>query len=445
MCTYLEESPLPEANPHSVRQDPICGQLFNTPVPHAVEGFELDPADGEVMVKVWPAGSAVAQEVGFDSHIPPKLTLICNMQILSRFLNTKARSSQLGTANPLADGAEISDKRSRIFMYAEKRDRGDQDTTSRLSPYLSAGVISPRECIRATMALVGRKKVDAGRTTGIGRWVQELGMRTSTMLKTFLIYNSAWRDFYTNVLANFPQVSMGRPFQERLTNVKWEINEEHLAAWKQGKTGVPIVDAAMRQMNTMGTTPRTLTLVNIDMFFRLDAQPNANDYRDVSLQGSDVRLASGGAGELLYLFITECLICQHRKKYFMEQLIDGDLASNNGGWQWSASTGVDPAPYFRIFNPYTQSSKADPTGDYIRMYVPELRNLHGSGNDLSFSEILLTHIRFAAQNSTTRPQRSRINWDTRGPLSNMQMLGRGRSEGIRIRVKSERTLHRRVE
>jgi deoxyribodipyrimidine photo-lyase len=68
----------------------------------------------------------------------------------------------------------------------------------------------------------------------------------------------------------------------------------------------------------------------------------------------------------------------------MEQLVDGDLASNNGGWQWSASTGVDPAPYFRIFNPYIQSSKADPTGDYIRMYVPELKNLRGLGSDFPY-------------------------------------------------------------
>lgn len=105
--------------------------------------------------------------------------------MLSRFLNTKARASQLGTADPLADGAETSDKRNRISMYAEKRDRGDEDTTSRLSPYLSAGVISPRECIRATMTLGGLKKVDAGRTTGIGRWVQELGEYDSTTLKKF--------------------------------------------------------------------------------------------------------------------------------------------------------------------------------------------------------------------------------------------------------------------
>ena len=113
------------------------------------------------------------------------------MQILSRFLHTKARTLQLGTASPLADGAEISDKRSRISMYADKRDRGDQDTTSRLSPYLSAGVISPRECVRAAMALAGLKKVDAGRTTGIGRWVQELGTCSSMIRKSLLINTSS--------------------------------------------------------------------------------------------------------------------------------------------------------------------------------------------------------------------------------------------------------------
>ncbi|KAF9226578.1 hypothetical protein BS17DRAFT_794071 [Gyrodon lividus] len=305
---YLEESPLPQANESTVHHDPILGPLFTTPVPDSVDGFELDPADRETMVRVWPAGSAAAQE------------------ILSRFLNTKSRASQLGTANPLADGPEQSNKRSRILVYGEQRDRGDRDTTSRLSPYLSAGVISARQCVRATMTLTGSKKVDAGKTTGIGRWVQEL----------------AWRDFYTNVLAQFPRVSMGRPFQERLADVRWESNDGHLTAWKEGKTGIPIIDAAMRQMNTMGWLHNRMRMI-VAMFLS----------KDLML---DWRLG---------------------ERYFMEQLIDGDLASNNGGWQWSASTGVDPAPYFRIFNPYTQSSKADPTGDYIRTYVPELKDLRG--------------------------------------------------------------------
>ncbi|KIL00609.1 hypothetical protein PAXRUDRAFT_712848 [Paxillus rubicundulus Ve08.2h10] len=306
--TYLEESPLPQANASTIHEDPILGPLFSTPVPDFVDGFQLDPADRSTMANVWPAGSTAAQE------------------ILSRFLNTKSRPSQLGAADPLADGAEQSDKCSRILVYGEQRDRGDRDTTSRLSPYLSAGVISARQCVRATMSLTGLTKVDAGKTTGIGRWVQEL----------------AWRDFYTNVLAHFPRVSMGRPFQEKLADVRWEVDEEHLTAWKQGATGIPIVDAAMRQMNTMGWLHNRMRMI-VAMFLS----------KDLML---DWRLG---------------------ERYFMEQLVDGDLASNNGGWQWSASTGVDPAPYFRIFNPYIQSSKADPTGDYIRTFVPELKSLKG--------------------------------------------------------------------
>ncbi|KAG6378694.1 DNA photolyase, FAD-binding/Cryptochrome [Boletus reticuloceps] len=301
------------------------------------------------MVKVWPAGSAVAQEVGLHSCPPLKLILICNLQILSRFLKTKARTSQLGTTDPLADGAEISNKKSRILMYAEKRDSGDQDTTSRLSPYLAGwrhittGMYPCDD--ESSWTEESRCWADnRNRSLGAGAWCVRF-----LNIEKFTIYDSAWRDFYTNVLANFPRVSMGRPYQEKLANVRWEVNEEHLAAWKQGKTGVPIVDAAMRQLITMGWMHNRMRMI-VAMFLTKDL------------------LLDWHLGE----------------QYFMEQLIDGDLASNNGGWQWSASTGVDPAPYFRIFNPYTQSAKADPTGDYIRTYVPELKNLRGPGTHSSY-------------------------------------------------------------
>ncbi|KAH7914230.1 DNA photolyase, FAD-binding/Cryptochrome [Hygrophoropsis aurantiaca] len=309
LSDYLGEAALPSANPITVRTNTIIVPCFNATVPNKVEGFELDTADKAIMSKLWPAGTDAAE------------------QILSRFLNTKSRTTQLGGADPLGPGAETSEKHSRISVYHNARDQGDRDTTSRLSPYLSAGVISTRECVRATMRLLGIQKVNAGRDSGVGRWIQEL----------------AWRDFYSNVLAYFPRVSMGRPFQEKMADIKWEVNEEHLRAWKEGKTGVPIVDAAMRQANTMGWMHNRMRMI-VAMFL----------CKDLML---DWRLG---------------------ERYFMEQLIDGDLASNNGGWQWSASTGVDPAPYFRLFNPYTQSAKADPAGDYIRHFVPELKNLQGS-------------------------------------------------------------------
>lgn len=228
--------------------------------------------------------------------------------MLRRFLSTAARTTQFGAVDPLTDGAQDVDptKKSRLAKYGDARDRMDADTTSRLSPYLSAGVISARACVREALKASGKKKLDVSRDTGVGRWIQEL----------------AWRDFYTHIVALFPRVSMGRPFQEKYAGVRWETNPAHLQAWKDGRTGVPIVDAAMRQANTMGWMHNRARMI-----------------------------------AAMYLVKDLMIDWRLGEQYFMEVLIDGDLASNNGGWQWSASTGVDPAPYFRIFNPYTQSLK----------------------------------------------------------------------------------------
>ncbi|KAG6911209.1 hypothetical protein DXG01_003076 [Tephrocybe rancida] len=323
---YLENCPKPQPNSASVRKSKKFASLFETPVPAAVEGYELKADDSKTMREVFPEGEEAAS------------------QVLQRFLTTKARTAQFGAVNPLAPGAEESTKGSRIMKYDQDRDRADKDTTSRLrhSVYLSSGVLSIRECVRATMKLLNIDKVEGGRTSGTGRWVQEL----------------AWRDFYTCVLVGFPRVSMGRPFLERFSAIVWEDHQapedstnaaEHhnqgndaevLRRWKDGTTGVPIVDAAMRCMKEMGWVHNRMRMITA-------------------------------------MFLTKDLMLDWRvgERYFMETLIDGDLASNNGGWQWCASTGVDPCPYFRIFNPYTQSEKADPTGEFIRHWVPEL-NLH---------------------------------------------------------------------
>ncbi|KAG6821605.1 hypothetical protein H0H93_000114 [Arthromyces matolae] len=320
---YLEECEKPKPNPASIRQNKKFSCLFDTSIPKVVEGFELDDASAEKMREVFPEGEEAAAE------------------ILQRFLTTKSSSSQLGAANPLVPDAEESQKANRIAKYDKERDRADRDTTSRLSVYLSAGVLSIRACVRATMKLLNSKKVEGGRDSGVGRWVQEL----------------AWRDFYTCVLAGYPRVSMGRPFLEKFSAVVWEDHQsprdasdppadgedsEILRRWKEGSTGVPIVDATMRCLKEMGWVHNRMRMITA-------------------------------------MFLTKDLMIDWRvgERYFMEQLIDGDLASNNGGWQWSASTGVDPCPYFRIFNPYSQSTKADPTGDFIRHWVPELRKLQG--------------------------------------------------------------------
>jgi deoxyribodipyrimidine photo-lyase len=150
----------------------------------------------------------------------------------------------------------------------------------------------------------------------------------------------AWRDFYKHVLAHWPFVCMNKPFKYEYTNIEWEYNDDHFAAWKEGRTGFPIVDAAMRQLNEMGYMHNRCRMITAS-------------------------------------FLAKDLLLDWRmgERYFMEHLIDGDFASNNGGWGFSASTGVDPQPYFRVFNPLLQSEKFDAEGEYIRRWVPELREV----------------------------------------------------------------------
>ncbi|KAL1761031.1 DNA photolyase, FAD-binding/Cryptochrome [Schizophyllum commune] len=306
---FLDPSPEPAANNKSVRKHEKLGELFNGTIPESVEGFELDEDDRKKMAEYWPAGEEAA------------------LLVLDRFLSTKSRPEQAGGVNPLSQGAEESEKHARIQVYGDERDRVNADTTSRISPYLASGIISARRCVRSTMKLTGSSKVDGGRNTGIGRWIQEL----------------AWRDFYVSVLVGFPRVSMGRPFIEKYADIVWEGGDiSEVKAWKEGRTGYPIVDAGMRCIKETGWLHNRLRMTTA-------------------------------------MFLVKDLMVDWRvgERYYMQNLIDGDLASNNGGWQWSASTGVDPAPYFRIFNPYLQSEKADPEGDFIRMFVPELKSLKG--------------------------------------------------------------------
>ncbi|KAH9482561.1 Deoxyribodipyrimidine photo-lyase [Psilocybe cubensis] len=322
---YLEDCSSPVANEPSVRALKSLGPLFESQIPKFIVGFELTEQDRDKMKEVWPAGEISAANV------------------LERFLTTKKRSSQLGGVDPLASGPVACPKHNRIAKYGNERDRIDSDTTSRLSAYLTSGIISARQCARAIMLLTNAKKVESDKTSGIGRWLQEI----------------AWRDFYVNILVFFPRVSMGRPFIEKFSKIVWEDHQvpsdfaigqggnisgdsENLQRWKTGMTGVPIVDASMRCLNEMGWMHNRARMITA-------------------------------------MYLTKDLMIDWRvgERYFMEMLIDGDLSSNNGGWQWSASTGVDPCPYFRIFNPYTQSAKVDQTGDFIRHWIPELRKVRG--------------------------------------------------------------------
>ncbi len=207
----------------------------------------------------------------------------------------------------------------RIARYDDDRDFPALDGTSTLSPYLSAGAISARQCLAAAHdANDGRLR---GGNAGIETWIDEL----------------IWRDFYRHVIAQFPHVSRGEAFRREMDRVPWRHAPEELAAWKAGRTGYPLVDAAMRQLADTGWMHNRLRMVTA-------------------------------------MFLTKHLLIDWREgeRHFMHELVDGDFAANNGGWQWSASTGTDAAPYFRIFNPNTQAQRFDPKGEFIRRYVAEL-------------------------------------------------------------------------
>ncbi|TFK55994.1 hypothetical protein OE88DRAFT_1731629 [Heliocybe sulcata] len=303
---WIEEVPRPWPNSEDIYSNPTLKALFDAEVPDHVNGFEC--RDRERMREVWPAGEDTAR------------------QILDRFLHAKARSSQKGASNPLSEGSEMSDKESRALVYKGSRDKADKDTTSRISPYLAAGVISARECVWHVRNLQRVNKAQATSATSLGAWLDGI----------------AQRDFYNHLLVACLRGPIGRPLRGKYANLKGDMNEKHLQAWKEGRTGVPIVDAGMRQLNFMGWMHNRLRMIT-------------STYLVKNLM-IDWRLG---------------------EKYFMEKSVDGDLASNNGSWQLCAATSVNQRLGYITFNPYSQSKKADPTGAYIRHFVPELQILKG--------------------------------------------------------------------
>jgi deoxyribodipyrimidine photo-lyase len=210
----------------------------------------------------------------------------------------------------------------RIENYDRTRDLPALNGTSTLSPHLAAGTLSIRRCLTAAVA-ANRGRLDGG-GKGIDVWISEL----------------VWREFYRHVLVGYPRVSKHRPFKESTASIGWRSDDDELEAWKEGRTGVPFVDAGMRQLLATGWMHNRVRMVTA-------------------------------------MFLTKDLLIDWRlgEAHFMSHLVDADLANNNGGWQWSASTGTDAAPYFRIFNPWTQGKKFDPGGEYIQRWIPELRDV----------------------------------------------------------------------
>ncbi|WP_305819253.1 deoxyribodipyrimidine photo-lyase [Photobacterium leiognathi] len=204
--------------------------------------------------------------------------------------------------------------------YHQQRDFPAIDGTSCLSPFLAIGALSARQCVHQLLQHFPHA-LEVNKEDGAFTWLNEI----------------IWREFYGHLLHRYPELSKNHPFQDYTQYVRWQDNPTLLKAWQDGKTGFPIVDAAMRQLRATGWMHNRLRMITAS-------------------------------------FLTKDLLCDWRagEQWFMQHLIDGDFASNNGGWQWAASTGTDSQPYFRVFNPTLQGQRFDPKGDFIRTWVKEL-------------------------------------------------------------------------
>ncbi|MFB6163491.1 MAG: deoxyribodipyrimidine photo-lyase [Halococcoides sp.] len=209
-----------------------------------------------------------------------------------------------------------------IFSYRMDRDSPAREGTSRLSPYLAHGLVGPRTVYRATER-ARDSAPDEEAADNVHEFQDQL----------------AWREFYRHVLYFSPSV-VTENFKSYDNPIEWRSAPADLAAWKAGETGYPIVDAGMRQL------------------------------RDEAYMHNRVRM-------IVAAFLTKDLLIDWREGYrwFREHLLDHDTANDSGGWQWAASTGTDAQPYFRIFNPTSQCEQYDPDGEYVREYVPELRDV----------------------------------------------------------------------
>jgi deoxyribodipyrimidine photo-lyase len=246
-----------------------------------------------------------------------------------KFTDKPAQLKQAREDYPAGEDAAI--QRLKEFVaediedYDVSRDKPILQGTSQLSAYLTIGAISPRLCYLQAAQAQEKLHGNDSDNEDINRWISEL----------------AWRDFYRHVLVDKPKLIEHKAYKEDADNkVNWSYDKDDFAAWCAGKTGVPLVDAAMRCLNATGFMHNRLRMVTA-------------------------------------MFLTKDLLIDWRwgERYFMQQLIDGDFASNNGGWQWSASTGTDSAPYFRIMNPFSQGKSHDAKGEFIKTWLPELKDV----------------------------------------------------------------------
>lgn len=232
--------------------------------------------------------------------------------------NQKQVSIPIPAAGSVEALASLKKFKKLLGTYDQSRDFPALEGTSKLSIYLKNGSLATSQVIHYLNLQPYHKALKPE-----AKFFSEL----------------IWREFYYHILYRHPRVEK-EAFISKYKKIKWSNNEKYFSAWQEGKTGFPIVDAGMRELKETGWMHNRVRMI----------------------------VAS---------FLTKDLLIDWRwgEEHFMQQLLDGDLAPNNGGWQWAASTGCDPQPYFRIFNPWLQSAKFDPQGEYIKKYLPELKNI----------------------------------------------------------------------
>lgn len=264
----------------------------------------------------------LAQPLPQSHHLLPAPEQIATPDLLSMPLPHTAVAAGFPAGEAEAQRRLAAFAAETIYQYADGRNLLGAEGTSRLSPYLRFGVISARQAV-VTAVQAHSAATDETARAGADTWLSEL----------------IWREFYQSILYHFPHVAQGS-FRVEYDQIAWRNDPDEFAAWCAGQTGYPVVDAAMRQLLATGWMHNRARMI----------------------------VAS---------FLVKDLLIDWRwgEQFFMQQLLDGDLAANNGGWQWTAGTGTDAAPYFRIFNPVSQSEKFDPAGSYIRRWVPELAAL----------------------------------------------------------------------
>jgi len=303
------------------------GTFYKVYTPFAKKWLEIF-TQTEVKKRCSPKFSGINQafssqpvEKIFHPLLKSKLKNFPYQDYLQSFIddNSKKVTIEIPTITTESIYQNLKNFKSKISKYKVDRDYPNINGTSKFSIPLKNGSLTTSQVI----SYLKLKPVDYKSPTG-----------EMTFLKEII-----WREFYYHILFHQPSVET-TAFKEKYRNLKWCTSKKLFSAWCEGKTGFPIVDAGMRELNTTGWMHNRVRMI-VASFLVKNLQIN----------------------------------WQWGEKYFMEKLLDGDLAPNNGGWQWAASTGCDAQPYFRIFNPWTQSKKFDSNGEYIKKYIPELATL----------------------------------------------------------------------